>query len=601
MTVGDGGHIWPARITDPRIQALAPGAATQYDVSKALEDLGYTGTIDDMWKQYKVANGILSTAEPFELTIASGGGSPTPSELVLVATLTGDRATGNGLDDIVSTMGGSWPGVDNVGFSDDGLNVVISCGNNNQYSTYSLAIAFDLTVATKIGGDLISTAPAHPQFRQEGLSFTGWRFGDWCDLRVLSVAYTMETPGSIGSSINQADFGTDTGADGGIWISKDGLHAVAGFDGGSPTKIRLWHANLGTAFDLTSDDTATEQDIETMSGMTTIDAQGGVHMDDTGTKFYAMRGTIVYMFRLSTAWDPTSASYDVADRLTTQAGAVGFHVGRDGRIYAFNKSTVPASQRCWVYAPQVSYSDLSLNQTHTTATVDAGSIFWSDDGTQMVLGQFPGWRMRLYTCSTPFDMSTVGSVTEYYPGDASQYQQMFYGPTGLVLYMADVGTNRIASYDVANNDIANIHLTSDTGLIGLAGPASLQFNGDGTEVFIGVTNGDIKRYTLSTPYDLNTEGTVDYSDPLDTHVEKLNSFVFMNEGKTLWGIPTGEKLLRQWTLATAYDTRTSTYDGALTLTGDGATEPGGMWVDEYRKELFIVYRADANLVESYTW
>ena len=78
MAASDGGHVWPPRASDLRIQELTgagPEGSTPGHVFKVLRAAGYTGSLDDMWKQHKAALGVTDTSEPFTTSIATGPGS----------------------------------------------------------------------------------------------------------------------------------------------------------------------------------------------------------------------------------------------------------------------------------------------------------------------------------------------------------------------------------------------------------------------------------------------------------------------------------------------------------------------------------------------
>lgn len=79
MAASDGGHVWPPRASDLRIQGLTAGgpeASKPDDVFAALRAAGYVGSLDDMWKQHLAALGITDTSEPFttSISLAPGGG-----------------------------------------------------------------------------------------------------------------------------------------------------------------------------------------------------------------------------------------------------------------------------------------------------------------------------------------------------------------------------------------------------------------------------------------------------------------------------------------------------------------------------------------------
>lgn len=74
MAASDGGHVWPPRASDLRIQDLTgagPAASKPDDVFNALRNAGYTGSLDDMWKAHLAAQGITDTSEPFTDSLAT--------------------------------------------------------------------------------------------------------------------------------------------------------------------------------------------------------------------------------------------------------------------------------------------------------------------------------------------------------------------------------------------------------------------------------------------------------------------------------------------------------------------------------------------------
>lgn len=64
MAASDGGHVWPPRASDLRIQDIAASGKPDA-VFAAFRNAGYTGSLDDMWKQHKAALSVTDTSEPF--------------------------------------------------------------------------------------------------------------------------------------------------------------------------------------------------------------------------------------------------------------------------------------------------------------------------------------------------------------------------------------------------------------------------------------------------------------------------------------------------------------------------------------------------------
>jgi hypothetical protein len=68
----DGGHIWPPRASDPRWtqiisdSGITPTGNFQDDVRSALVAInGIKGQLDDLWKKFKLAEGVTDVSEPF--------------------------------------------------------------------------------------------------------------------------------------------------------------------------------------------------------------------------------------------------------------------------------------------------------------------------------------------------------------------------------------------------------------------------------------------------------------------------------------------------------------------------------------------------------
>lgn len=73
MANSDGAHVWPPRASDLRIQEITgagPEGSTPTHVFNSFRTAGYTGSLDDMWKQHLAALGITDVSEPFNGSLA---------------------------------------------------------------------------------------------------------------------------------------------------------------------------------------------------------------------------------------------------------------------------------------------------------------------------------------------------------------------------------------------------------------------------------------------------------------------------------------------------------------------------------------------------
>jgi len=183
----------------------------------------------------------------------------------------------------------------------------------------------------------------------------------------------------------------------------------------------------------------------------------GLHFKPDGTKMYVTGavGTSLFQYSLSTAWDLSTASYD-SKSLT---GLSGYNYG------------------------------LSFN----------------DDGTVVYVGGTSG--IATYPLSTAWDISTAGSRTTYTSWDDTYSYVIAFNSDGTRLYKVNTD---IRQYDLSTAyDISSIGTApfQHDGLFDpfFYSPSGLQFNSDGTEMYVSDdANDTIVRYKLSTAWDITT-------------------------------------------------------------------------------------------------
>jgi sugar lactone lactonase YvrE len=165
-------------------------------------------------------------------------------------------------------------------------------------------------------------------------------------------------------------------------------------------------------------------------------------------------------------------------------------------------------------------STLSLKRSYNTGYTLNG-VYFKSDGTKMyVLANVTSaWRLREYSLSTPWDISTASPV---------------------------------ASFDVFNQDTA---------------PTGLTFSTDGTKIYItGNTNNSIYYYNLSSAWSISTMtynnsfSTNTYSStPIGISLDVLGRYVYVVNGSSL------SKKIIQYSLTSNFDISTAVYLKELTL------------------------------------
>jgi hypothetical protein len=214
--------------------------------------------------------------------------------------------------------------------------------------------------------------------------------------------------------------------------------------------------------------------------------------------------------------------------------------------------------------------DESVSYTPSNPTFSSVMAYtFNSDGTKLysAVTGVP-WQHEL---STAFDISTASSIGYNYSADIQETNARFitFNPAGTKMYLGGVVNNTIYQYSLSSGfDLAGASVSRDTSKTftitnNSPGTASVSLNGmifnnDGTKMYI--TNQErIEQYSLSTAYDISTASydsinvvvaTGDF--PTDT---KFNS-----DGTKLFIIGTVTDSVHQYSLSTAYDLSTISYD-----------------------------------------
>ena len=194
---------------------------------------------------------------------------------------------------------------------------------------------------------------------------------------------------------------------------------------------------------------------------------------------------------------------------------------------------------------------------------------FNSDGTKLYsVVQGTPWQHEL---STAFDISTASSIGYNYSADIQDNNGRFvtFNPTGTKMYLGGVVNNTIYQYSLSSAfDLAGASVSRDTSktftITNASGVSSVSLNGmifnnNGTKMYV-INKDRIEQYSLSTAYDISTASydsinfvvTSQETSPLDA---KFNS-----DGTKLFVIGNGSDAVHRYTLSIAYDLSTISYD-----------------------------------------
>lgn len=217
--------------------------------------------------------------------------------------------------------------------------------------------------------------------------------------------------------------------------------------------------------------------------------------------------------------------------------------------------------------------------------INSLSVAFKPDGTKMFTLDLTNKVVARYSLSTAWDVSTAtaDSNTFSVSGQAnSDPYEIAFKSDGTKLFVLDAGLDTIYQYSLttawdlstASYDSVSFAFTSQT-----SQPYGFVFSGDGTKLYMAnYANKYINQYSLGTAWDLTT---ISYdSKYLDLNSEfstnTLYGITINGDGTRVYAATYSEGYIYQYNLSTAYDISTATYSNIF-LDVSGQVAPTSMF------------------------
>ncbi len=204
--------------------------------------------------------------------------------------------------------------------------------------------------------------------------------------------------------------------------------------------------------------------------------------------------------------------------------------------------------RAWVI-DTVSYDSVSFSVAGQD-TLSAG-IFFKPDGMKMYMVGTANDTVYQYTLSTAWDLSTAS------------YDSV--------------------SFDVSGQDIA---------------PREVFFKPDGTKMYmVGNTNNTVYQYTLSTAWDLSTASYDSVSFSVAGQDSAPTGIFFKSDGTKMYVVGSGGDNVYQYTLSTAWDISTASYDSVSFKVSGQDINPTGIFFKSDGTKMYVVGSGGDNVYQ----
>ena len=423
-------------------------------------------------------------------------------------------------------------------FNDDGT-ILYTLGRTSwNIFQHELSTAFDVRTATYSGNSfdasLLEINPEEIFFKPDGTTL----YVVGSNINTV-YQYTLSTPWDI-TTASYASKSFTTGLAGVVGLSfRDDGTAMYLLRSGVVDDVRQY--SLSTAWDVSTASFASK-DINVAPQESSPES---VYFKSDGTKMYILGGSsdTVYPYSLGTAWDVSTASYDGS----------GFSVRGE----------------------ETSASGLSFN----------------NDGSKMYITGIISDGVIEYTLSTNWDITTSSHLSmSFDPPEEANLYGFNISPDGTKLYIVGAD-DTVYQYTLSTAwDITTASYDSLSFLVSQGtSPYSLQFKPDGTVVYILDGSDDtVYQYTLSTPWNISTTSYASKSKNVNTQDVSPVGLFISDDGTKMYVSGGNNTTLYQYTMATAWDVSTTSYDSVSLNVSAQETSPRGLFLKPDGTRLYVI-------------
>ena len=472
----------------------------------------------------------------------------------------------------------------------DGTKVYVMGDTNNTIYQYTLSTAWDLSTGSYASKSFSvasqSTTPMDIAFRTDGTAFyLASQVGSVADAVVqytLSTAWDISTASYSSKSLSVNSQETSiTCCD----ISEDGYTVIAA---GNVTDT-VFKYTLSTAWDLSTGSYSGES-FSLTGQMTDVN---DVKFGNSGNKLYAVKGSPDTIYQYSTAlitaeldlstgsvFEVTPTS-DIQVTLSNPAdsGTVsGATLLLDGVAEGYDLSGA-------------AYDSVELSVS--SQTTGPHGIKINNDGTKLYLINSTGDAVLQYSMSTANDLSTASydSVSFSVTSQAGLPRDLAFNSDGTKMYVVGSVTDSVFQYSLstafdvstASYDSVSLSVSSQE-----TNPFGMTLNDDGTKLYIvGSTSDAVSQYSMSTAYDLSTASYDSVSLSISAQDTNPRGIAFNDSGTKMYIAGNTSDAVLQYSLSTAYDLSTASYDSVSFSTSSQDTSPFGIAFSSDGAKMFI--------------
>ncbi len=275
----------------------------------------------------------------------------------------------------------------------------------------------------------------------------------------------------------------------------------------------------------------------------------------------------------------------VATNLTGLTPGLTYYVKTDGSL----------SAETFYIANAVLEARLSTQ----TVNDEPQDVAFNDDGTRMYLLGADVDYICQYSLSTAFDLSTAFYLQQKFRVDAQDTfaRGIAFSADGSKMFMTGIATSLVYEYDLPLPfDVTSAVYNSVSYYPGSIGqPQALTFNNDGTKMYV-VGTSTVYQYSLTTGFDLSTASYDSVSFAAASQDSAIESVKFNSDGTKMYLAGTANNSVYQYSLSTAFDLSTTSYDSVSYPTAPQGSAPNGLAFSSDGTKMYITSDTASSIV-----
>jgi 6-phosphogluconolactonase (cycloisomerase 2 family) len=479
-------------------------------------------------------------------------------------------------------------------FGDSGAKMYIVGDTNDTVYQYTLSTPWDLSTASYASlSKSVNAEETNPRdvfFKSDGtIMYVTGTTGDDVNQYALSSAWDVSTASY--TKVSSPNFNTwyAESTPNGIYIKPDG----AQFYIVGPSTDSVWQQTMPTAWDVAN----------MVPGFYVGSQEGtpnGLAFKDDGTKMYIVGSgnDTVYQYSLSTAWDVLTASYDsVSFSVSTQETEPrGITFKTDGtKMYIIGQTGDDVNEYDLGTAWNVSTASfVQLFSVSAQTGAAPVKVEFKSDGTKMYVQSATNTSIFEYSLSSAWNISTASySSVSYAVGTiigGTGLSGLAFADSGTKMYVADSTLDRVLGFPLSTAwDLSTANSYYRSVAAEETNPQSVTFKPDGTEMYVlGTIGDDVNQYSVSTAWSVQSASYVRVflvSGQTGAAPVKVQ---FKDDGTKMYVLSNTNDAIYQYSLSTAWDISTATYDSVSFSVTSQETEPFGMFIGDSGTKLYVV-------------